>query len=430
MSRHRNTDYQKLTSSPFEPTVSVIAPCYNEGETIVDNIRALLNIHYNNFEVIVVNDGSSDNSLSKAIESYEMERTHFYSPQRIKTQDIKGIYKSRNEAYHNLIIVDKKNGGKADALNAGVNISQNDYIVCIDVDSIIEPDALLKLAKPFLENEDKRVIATGGIVHVANNCQIERGRLVRPRIPKKILPLIQVIEYARAFLMGRMAWSRMNGLLIISGALGMFDKEIVIQAGGYLTTTVGEDMELLVRMRRYMYKHKKPHNAYYIPEPLVWTEVPSDLKTLGKQRNRWTRGTMDTLFMHKKIFLNPKYSAMGLTGFPFWFLFEWMAPIIETLGLLYFIFLVAIGSINWHIFLLLLIFIYTFAVTFSFFALLYQELTFPQYKNRFEIITLFLTALIEPFFYHFLNVYWAIRGNYSWLKGNKGWGAMRRTGFN
>jgi cellulose synthase/poly-beta-1,6-N-acetylglucosamine synthase-like glycosyltransferase len=427
--RDRNREYEKAVTSPFELAVSIIAPCYNEADSIVENIKALLHIHYNNYEVIVVNDGSSDKSLERAIEAYDMERVHFYDAQRISTRDIKGVYHSRNPAYHNLILVDKVNGGKADALNAGINVSDKAHIVCIDVDSIIEPDALLKLARPFLEESRRRVVATGGVVHPANSCLVENGRLVERRIPGRLLPRLQVVEYARAFLMGRMAWSSVNGLIIISGALGMFDKEMVVNAGGYLTRTVGEDMELIVRIRRYMYENKLPHEVCYIPDPLLWTEVPEDRGTLARQRNRWSRGMMDTLFFHRKMFFNPSYGVAGLLGYPYCLFFEWMAPWVETLGLTYFVFLMATGTINWYFFLFLLGFIYVFAVTFSFFAILYQEMTFPLYRKGSQIMKLFLTALIEPFFYHFFNVYWALKGNISWFRGHKDWGAMKRTGF-
>ncbi len=429
LKRNRSTDYKKLITSALEPAVSVIAPCYNEEDSIVENINALLELQYNNYQVIIVNDGSKDNSLKKAIDAYEMEAVHYFIPKQLKTRTIRAVYKSTNKAYYNLLLVDKENGGKADALNVGINVSENDYIVCIDVDSIVEPDSLLKLAKPFLEATDKKVIATGGVVHVANSCYVENGRLIKRNIPKKLLPRIQVVEYARAFLIGRIAWSKLNGLLIISGALGMFDKEIVIKAGGYLTSTVGEDMELVVRMRRYMLEHKIPHKVHYIPNPLLWTEVPSDLNTLGRQRNRWTRGTMDTLFIHKKMFFNPKFKAMGMLGYPFWFFFEWLAPIVEVSGLIYFITLMFLGSINWAFFIFLLLFIYVFSMNFSFFSIFLLEITFHQYRKSRDMLKLFLTALIEPFFYHPLNVYWAIKGNISYIRGSHSWGAMTRSGF-
>ncbi|MCF8335328.1 MAG: glycosyltransferase family 2 protein [Bacteroidales bacterium] len=429
MKEYKTTDHHKIINSPLAPEISLIAPCYNEGRSIVANIRALLNLHYNNYEVIVVNDGSTDNSLSEAIKAYELEQVHYFINERLKTRQIRGIYRSRNGAYHNLTVIDKENGGKADALNAGLNASNNPYVVCLDVDSIIEHDALLKLAYPFMKSHKKRLIAAGGVVHVANSCKIEEGRMILRRVPRKFLPRIQVVEYARAFLIGRMAWSRLNGLLLVSGAVGMFDREIVIESGGYLTSTVGEDMELVVRMRRHMYEKKIKHKVVYLPDPLLWTEVPADRSTLGRQRNRWTRGTMDTLFIHKKIFFNPRYGSMGLLGYPYWFFFEWLAPIVEVLGLIYFGVMAMLGAIHWPVFLILLIFIYLFAVTFSFFSILFNDLVFPSYERTGENLSLFLAAMAEPFVYHPLVAYWSIRGNISYLRGSSSWGVMTRSGF-
>lgn len=422
-------DYHKIINSPIAPEISVIAPCYNEEQSVVANIRALLNLQYNNYDVIIVNDGSTDDSLERVIAAYELKKVSYYVYERLDTRPIRGVYRSTNKAYHNLMVIDKENGGKSDALNAGLNASSKTYVVCLDVDSIIEHDALLKLAQPFMQNHKRKLIAVGGVVHVANSCKVEKGRLIERRVPDRLLPRIQVLEYTRAFMIGRIAWSHMNGLLIVSGAIGMFDREAVIQCGGYLKETVGEDMELVVRMRRNMYEKGIKHKVKYLPDPLLWTEVPDSPKILGRQRNRWIRGTMDTLFLHKKLFFNPKYGSLGMLGYPYWFFFEWMAPIIEILGFTYFLIMAIIGLVNWPLFLTILLFIYLFALSFSFFSILYDELTFHPYKNPRENLQLFISALVEPFLYHPFIVYWNIKGNISYLRGNRAWGVMKRKGF-
>lgn len=422
-------DHNVLLSTPMAPGISIIAPAFNESKTIVDNINALLSIHYSIYEVIVVNDGSKDDTLEKVIKEYELEKVDIALNMELDTKEVRGIYKSRNKAYRLLTVIDKFNGGKADSLNAGINLSQYNYFVAIDVDSIIEQDALLKLVKPFLETSDTKVIATGGAIRIANSCVIENGEIVRVNVPDNLIARFQVVEYTRAFLMGRIAWSRLNSLLLVSGALGLFDKEIAINCGGYFPHTVGEDMELIVRMRRYMYDRKIKHAVRYIPDPLCWTEVPSSLKVLGRQRNRWTRGTMDTLWIHRKLLLNPKYGRLGLVGYPFWMLFEWMAPLIEFLGLLYFLFLILFSAVNLYFFGFLLLFAYLFAVAFCFYALLYDEFTYHKYDRISQIYKLLLLALFEPFSYHLFNVYWSVRGNIAYFKGEKTWGHMERTGF-
>ena len=343
-------DYNSIVSSPLAPTLSVIAPAFNESRTIIDNIRTLLSLYYNNYEVIVVNDGSSDDSMEKMIEIYELEKVNYYFDYRIPCKRIRGVYKSQNRSFKKLTVIDKVNGGKADSLNAGLNVSKNNLVVSIDADSIMEPDALLKMVKPFTEAKEKRVIGTGGVIRIANSCEISGGHIKKIHLPKQFLPRAQVMEYTRAFLMGRMAWSELDGLLLISGALGMFDREIVIQAGGYHTNTVGEDMELVVRIRRYMTDHNLNYDVVYIPDPLCWTEVPSTLKVLARQRSRWTRGTMETLFTHRKLFFNRRYGKLGMLGYPYWLMFEYLAPIIEFLGILWFIFLAISGRLNWPFF--------------------------------------------------------------------------------
>lgn len=424
------TDYNLLASSEYAPTVSILAPAYNESANIIENVRSLLAVHYNNLELIVINDGSEDDSLQKLIEAYDLVKIPFLVNEKIKTKPIGGIYKSRNSVYHKLTVVDKVNGGKADALNTGINLASNKYLVCIDVDCILEQDAMLKLIKPFLEEPRKRVIATGGVIRIANSCEIQNGKLVKVHLPKQLLPRMQTLEYIRAFLLGRMAWSRMNGLLIISGAFGAFDREIAIKAGGYNSETVGEDMELIVRMRRYMHENKLPYKVSFIPDPLCWTEAPGSYKILGRQRNRWTRGTIETLQLHKKMFFNYRFGILGIVSYPYWFFFELLAPLIEFLGFILFIIFVVCGYIKWPFSLLLPGFIVAFGFLYSVFAIFIEVLTFNQYKKRSDIIKLILMAFAEPVFFHPFVVWSAVRGNIDFLRKKKSWGEMTRQGFN
>ena len=424
------TDYNLLASSVYAPSVSLLAPAYNEVANIIENVRSLLAVHYNNIELIVINDGSKDDSLQKLIEAYDLVKIPFLVNEKIKTKPIRGIYKSRNSLYHKLIVVDKVNGGKADALNTGINVASNKYLVCIDVDCILEQDAMLKLIKPFLEESNKRVIATGGVIRIANSCEVVNGKLVKVHLPKQLLPRMQTLEYIRAFLLGRMAWSRMNGLLIISGAFGAFDREIAIKAGGYNHATVGEDMELIVRMRRYMHENSIPYKVSFIPDPLCWTEAPSSYKILGRQRNRWTRGTIETLQIHKKMFFNRRFGILGILSYPYWFFYELLAPLIEFFGFVFLTIFAMAGYISWPFFLLLLAFILSFGFLYSVFAILIEVLTFNQYKRRTDILKLILIAFAEPVFFHPFVVWSAVRGNLDFIRKKKSWGEMTRQGFN
>jgi poly-beta-1,6-N-acetyl-D-glucosamine synthase len=430
MRRNSFIDYRDILTAPTAPSISIIAPAYNESQTIVENVRSLLNIHYVNFEVIIVNDGSKDDTLQLLIAAYSLEQVEFALDQKLESKPVKAIYKSTISSLSKLTVIDKVNGGKADALNAGINVSRFDYFAAIDVDCILEYESLLKMVKPFMEQSEKeKVIAVGGVVRIANSCEVKEGKIIRVNLPRNIIPRVQVLEYIRAFLLGRMAWSRLNGLILISGAFGMFDKKIAIVAGGYNHHTVGEDMELVIRMRRYLEERKEKYRIVYLPDPLCWTEAPSSFRILEKQRNRWTRGTAETLWIHKKLIFNPRYRFLGMISMPFWFLFEWLAPIVESTAFIYLIVMSFLGIVNLVLFITLFMLIYSFAIMYSTAAILFEELSFHQYKKKRDIIKLLGTALIEPVFIHPLTVYYAIRGNLDLMTGVKNWGEMKRKGF-
>ncbi len=428
--RSRNEDYRQLLSSPYAPSISIIAPAYNESATIVDNIRSLMNLHYGKLTVIVVNDGSKDDTRDRAIEAYDLEKVPFAYNMGVKTKEVRGVYKSKNPAFSKLIFVDKHNGGKADAINVGINVSQTDLFACIDVDCIIESDAFLKMAHPYMVNDKERIIAVGGIVWLTNDAEIKEGQLIRLRSPETFPPRMQVVEYFRAFLLGRTAWSTFNGLLLISGAFGLFDREIAVAAGGYNHNTVGEDMELVMRMHAYMRERKLPYRVEYIPDPLCWTEAPGNFNILGRQRNRWTRGTIECLMIHKKMFFNPRYGALGLLSYPYWFFAEWLAPFVEAGGILFVILAAIFGWLNIPFFMWLTICLFAFSFCLSTFSIWLQMVTYDCYKGKRDLLSLTLTAFIEPFWYHPRVVYWALKGNYDFFsKKNVGWGEMTRQGF-
>lgn len=433
INRNKHFNFSAISDYKQLPTIAIIAPSYNEEATIIENIRSLLALKYPGLEIIVVNDGSKDRSLEKAIAAYDLVKVDYAFEEDIKTQTVRAVYKSTQKAYASLTIIDKENGGKADALNAGINCSRCDLFLAIDVDCIIEPDAIPKMVKPFLEEaNNKRVIASGGVIRVANSCKIENGQIVKVNFPTNLLAQFQTLEYFRAFTLGRMAWSKINGLLIISGAFGLFDRELVVKVGGYDTNSVGEDLELVVRMRKYMQRvEKQAYKVAFIPDPLCWTEVPTSLTVLYRQRNRWTRGLIDTLIKHRNMMLNPRYGKIGMLSYPYWFLFEWLAPIIEVIGISYFIFMVSLGRINLSYFLLFTFFVFSFSLLYSSFAVFYEKYVFNRYKDVRFLFKIFSISIIEMLIYHPLNTFFALKGNIDFFfkKNKKSWGQMTRTGF-
>jgi cellulose synthase/poly-beta-1,6-N-acetylglucosamine synthase-like glycosyltransferase len=415
--------------------VSVIAPAFNEGATIVYNVKSLLSLSYPNFEVIIVNDGSSDDSLQKLIDEFELVIVPFFYQEHIPTAPVRGHYKSKNPIYSKLLVVDKENRkSKADASNAGINSSQYPLFLCTDVDCILKRNTLVKLVKPFIESKT-RVIATGAAIRSSNSCEVNEGFLIKVHFPKKWYPMFQELEYVRAFLFGRMAWSQLNSLILVSGGLGMFDKEVVIEAGGYMHTSLGEDMELILRMRKVMYDKKKKFKIKYIPESLCWTEVPPDLKILMRQRIRWARGLIQTLVIHKDMFFKPKYGRTSFFSLPYFFFFEFLAPIIEVMGILliltglmFSIFFV--GFINFSFLLWTMLFVYLFYINITIISILLDELLYKNYANIKEIMKLIGMAIIEPLVYHPVVVVAAMKGYWQFFtKKEAKWGVMVRKGF-
>ena len=425
--RHAFTDYRVIMQSELTPAVSILAPGYNESATCVESINSLLKLHYPTAEVVFVNDGSKDETLEVVIREFSLVRTERAYIPVIATKPVRGIYVSTRPEYRNLIVVDKVNGGKADALNVGINVSRYPLVCAIDADSILESDALLKVAKPFLD--DERVIAVGGIVRIANGCTIDRGHVTDVRLSKKLLPSFQVIEYYRAYLSGRMGWGAVNGLLIISGAFGLFNREIVMKVGGYKHDTVGEDMELVVRMHRYCLENDRPYRVEFVPDPVCWTEAPETLKVLGRQRNRWHRGLLDTLLIHKKMLFNPRYKVLGLVSTPYFMFIELLGPVIEALG--YFAVGIGLyyGMVNIEIFILFFVVSVIYGVMFSISSVMLEEISFHRYPRTRDLIKLLILSVVENFGYRQITVWWRIKAFWDYARGVQTWGTMTRVGF-
>ena len=423
-------DYNSVATSPLSPSVSIIAPAYNESANVIDSVKTLMKLHYRNFEVIIVNDGSTDNTFELLKDTFKLKKCNYFFEYKIPCERIKGIYKSSSQEFSKLTVVDKINGGcKADASNAGLNVCKNELVLIMDADSVIEPDSISKLVKPFLEEKKKKVIGTGGVVRIMNSCNVEDGKIKKINLPSKFLPRWQALEYTRAFLLGRMAWSQLDGLLLISGAMGLFNKEILINSGGYDPKAIGEDMEMVIRMRRYMAERNEKYEVTYIPDPLCWTEVPSDYKSLESQRTRWARGLVYALRKHKVMFLNKKYGMLGLLGYPFWLFFEWLAPLLAFIGFGFTIYLAISGSINWEFFGLLYLFIYAFAIFMSSWSVLFEELTFHKYERKRDVLRLLATAFIEPLIYPMI-AWFSVKGNWEYIRGVEGWGKIVKKGAN
>jgi cellulose synthase/poly-beta-1,6-N-acetylglucosamine synthase-like glycosyltransferase len=405
--------------------VSIIVPAYNEEAGIIQSVRSLLSVNYPTFEIIVVNDGSTDQTLKKVIEHYDMKEISRVVRKQVHTKPIKTIYQS--SILSNLFLVDKENGGKADALNVGLNFSQYPYFCSLDGDSVLEPDAFLKVMKPIIDSNEE-VIASGGSVRIANGCEIKNGHILKIGLSDNPIVVMQIIEYLRAFLMGRIGLSRHNLLLIISGAFGVFSKHWSIEAGGYKTDTVGEDMELVVRIHRLLKERGENKKIVYVPDPVCWTEVPEDTTILRRQRRRWHRGLFESLWTHRGLTFNPKYGSIGMISFPYFWIVEFLGPIIEFLGYIFMILCLFLGGVYIEFAILLFLLSCLYGSLFSMTAVLLEEWSLTKYPKVSDILKLFLYSLTETIWYRPMTVFWRCEGVWQMLKGDTSWGEMKRKG--
>lgn len=418
-------DFQRLMQSDALPPITILVPAYNEQKTIEASVTAILTLHYRTFEVVVVNDGSKDatlETLHHAFDLYEVPRTY---PETIPTQPVRAVYRSRTRT--KLVVVDKENGGKADSLNAAINASRFPLVIAVDADTLIEPDALLRLTRPFLLGRE--IAAVGGTVRVANGCAIQHGQVIDARVPRRLLPGIQVVEYLRAFLFGRLGWNRLGGNLIVSGAFGLFRKDLLLAVGGYRATSMVEDLDLVVRLHRYLQRRKVRYEIPFIPDPVAWTEVPESLRVLARQRERWHRGLVAAMWQYRGMLFNPRYGRVGLIAVPFYTLGEMLSPLVEVFGYVITAVALALGVVNVSFALLFLLVAWGYSMLLSLWAVVLEEVSFRRYRRVGDLVRLVLFALLENLGYRQCAVWWRVRTFFSGRKRGLVWGDMTRKGF-
>lgn len=418
-----------VQSSPFVPGISVVAPAYNEEKTIVDNVRSLLKMDYPNFDVCIVNDGSKDRTLELLIETFEMVEVPFEYVEHVHSAPFKRLFKSINPAYARLMVVDKVNGGtKADAVNAGLNVISNPFFINTDVDCILSKDAMYQCIFPVIQ--DRHIIAVSGTMSMSNGASMSNGEIVDLRPSSRPIPLFQDLEYKRSFLVGKMGWSRINAMNNVSGGYGLFSTEVVVNAGGYSSTSFAEDMDMLTRMIAYCCDFNRPYRVVQIPHNCCWTEGPSNIKMLYRQRTRWGRGLIQLMWEHRRLLFNRKYKRLGLISMPYTFLFEFLAPIIETVGLGMTVYLAFTGGISWFSFFVTFLAIYVFSYMLSTFVVFYDYILGSSYTSRMSYLKLLLAAAFEPIIYHPLIVISSLVGYYRYITRQKAvWVSMERTGM-
>jgi len=415
--------------SPLTLPVSLIVPAYNEGAGIVAAVQAMTALRYPRYEIVVVDDGSTDDTFERLREQFDLVEVPRVVPGEVPYRSqVLSVHVARDHP-ETLTVVRKTNGGKSDALNVGINLSRHPLVCMVDADSVLDPDALLAVAKPF-GDDPLRVAACGGVVRIANGCTVVGGRVVDVRMPRRWLLRIQVVEYLRAFLMGRTGWSRLGGLVVISGAFGIFRRDLVVRVGGMAYDTIGEDAELVVRLHHHLRERGEDYRVIFVAEPVSWSEAPASLRVLGRQRRRWHRGIAEILRKHRGMIVNPRYGRIGLIALPYYVVFELFAPFIELAALV----LVPLGlwadavdlEFAWRFALVA----YGYGLLVSLVALVIEEVSFHRYPRWSDLWRGVLAAVLENFGYRQVLAVWQVAGAASAWRGRQAvWGSMQRQGF-
>lgn len=441
----------------YFPPLTLLVPAYNEEVTCIESVKSLLRLRYPNYEVIICNDGSKDKTVEVLRKAFKFERADINYRDQLETAEILGLYEARCELPPNvkrMLLIDKANGGKADALNASINASQGIFVSSMDADSVLEPTALLRAMQVLADNPSE-VIAVGTQVGLSNGSIIENGEVKELKLPKKWIARFQVAEYMRSFTQGRTALSRLNSLLILSGVFALMRRDLVTECGGFLTKhvrskvvneycgvgahTVCEDMEVILRLHRYMLDKKRPYRIEYFPHPTAWTEAPEVYEDLGKQRGRWYRGLLEVLWYHRKMFFRARYKQIGWFSLPYQLFFEALAPIIETSGYIIVPITVLAGVLSVEhalAFMLLATAMNTVLSTASVLVSIYGQAAnstesrvlfgYPRAKDA---LLLLLSGFVSNFGYRQYLVWYQLKGLRDFLKGRKDWDKFARKGF-
>ena len=420
-------DYEAVAKSHFVFPISVLIPARDEAKTVVDTVRSVLSLDYPQHEVIVINDGSKDDTLTQLIREFKLTRREMVMRRVLPVVGkIRGIY--RSPSVPNLLVIDKEHGGKGQALNAGINISRYPLFCTIDADALFQENALLRVVRPFLEDPD-RVIAVGGQVRVANGCRIERGRVVDARLPQNILAAFQVVEYLRAFVASRLGLSAMNNLLILSGVFSLFRKDVVVEAGGFRSDVVTEDMELVLRLHHTMRQQNRDYSIVFLPDPICWTEVPQKVGALWRQRRRWHRGLIHSLWLHKSILWEKNSGSLRWIGMPYYILFEMLGVMVELLGYILIPIAFFLGFLSPLYFWGFLFLAVSSGAFLSIASVFLEELSFGLYRSWGDFALMIAIASIENFTYRPITVFFRLGATLDILMGRGGWGKQERAGF-
>lgn len=426
---HRLSEWHEpsdKSGSQFMPGVAVVIPAYNEAQVILDSVRASVSAEYHDQETIVVNDGSDDETLAILVEEFDMRPIPMDCPIDFPTEPVRDVYQST--AHQGLYVIDKENGGRSDAINTGIWFTDKDLFCTIDADTILDQTGLIEVVKPFLWNWGT-VIAAGGTVRVSNGTTFGQGKTPQPKLPRKLLPKVQVLEYLRAFHSGRIGLDALNSLILLSGAFGVFRTDVVREIDGYRTDTIAEDLDLVIRLHKAMIDSHEDYKIAFVPAPVAWTQVPEDFSSFVAQRQRWYNGLIENLITHRKMLFNPRYGLIGLFALPFFLIAEAIGPPTEAIGYLLLPIAVLLGLYEQMSFLLFFIVTSGFGIFLSWYATYGEVWTFRRYHKVTDVVQLLALGVIENFGYRQLRGLIKMVGLVQFAQGPLEWGKMARKRF-
>jgi cellulose synthase/poly-beta-1,6-N-acetylglucosamine synthase-like glycosyltransferase len=419
------TNYDLLLRSRLTPPVSILIPAFNEEPVIVDAVATALELEYPEHEVIVVNDGSSDRTLRKLIETFDLYGTERPYRALLPSAPIRRVYASRK--HPNLFLVDKDNGGKSDALNAGVNVARYRYICNTDADTVFEKESLLRIIRPVVR-DPRRVVAVGGQVRVGNGFRVSQGKIVERRLPSTLLPRFQIVEYLRTFLANRVGWSAIDSMLLISGAFGLWRRDTLVSIGGFNRNITGEDLELTLRIHRVLRKRGEEFQVLSLPDPVCWTEAPDDLRSFYRQRNRWHRVLLESFSLHGEMLLNPFYKTAGMLGMPYYFFFEILGPFLEVLSYLVVGIGFALGVVQPETLFFFLLLSVGYTTLLNSAAVLIEDVHYQTYRLA-EVMQLIAVGFLDNLGYRQLTMLIRVGATFDWMMGPRRWGRAARRGY-
>jgi cellulose synthase/poly-beta-1,6-N-acetylglucosamine synthase-like glycosyltransferase len=417
----------EIFANPLTPGISIIVPAHNEESGIVDSVRALQDLRYPLHQIVVVDDGSTDSTFQKLRDNFDLRpSTKELAPVPHHLGEIIDAWASRNG---DITVIRKHSVGlRSDAVNAGLRAADQELVCMIDADSILERDALLLVATPFIANPT--VVGAGGVIRPANGVTVWRGSVTNVEMPKRWVERIQVVEYLRAFLVGRTGWASISGLLIISGAFGVFRRDAVLEVGGLDITSLAEDADLVVSLTKKARDENRECRMAFVAEPVCWTEVPNTFSALSGQRRRWSQGLGELIAKRRSMIFNPRYGVLGMLTLPYFVLFEFYGPIFGVMGALISLAGAITGLITWDLFMLAFLVSVGLSLTSSLAAVLVEEIAYHRYTRMRDVFVLLATTLVELMGFHLVHTFWRLQGVYRALfRRPSEWGTIARTGF-